>query len=118
MVFGSSRWPGLSDAALNGGFVLGDHRFKNFGDGEARKVRNNHRGGEGETEPDQIMGWIANHGLIKVADFNFELALRVGDRAKIGNMTAAAGSQTWPCGTAAEPSRQAMRKIESESRAR
>ena len=83
MVFGSSRWPGLSDAALNGGFVLGDHHFKNFGDGQTRKVRNNRRGGEGETSPDQIMGRIANHGLIKVADFNFELALRVGARDRL-----------------------------------
>jgi hypothetical protein len=32
------------------------------------------------------MGGIADHGLIKVADFDFELPLGVGDGAEIANM--------------------------------
>jgi hypothetical protein len=79
-----------------GGFVLGDHRFKNFGDGQTRKVRNNRRGGEGETEPDQIMGGVADHGLIKIADFDFESAVGVGKRAKIANMTVPADPNLGP----------------------
>jgi hypothetical protein len=81
-----------------GGFVLGDHRFKNFGDGQTRKVRNNGCCGEGETEPNQIVGGIASHGLIKVADFDFELAVGVGNGAKVADMTVPADPNLGPLG--------------------
>ena len=72
---------------MESGFVLGDHRFQNFGDGQTRKVRNHSRGGEGETEPYQIMGGFADHGLIEVADLDFETAVGVGNRTQIADMT-------------------------------
>ena len=77
-------------------------RIRSFGDGKARTVRNNSRGGEGETEPDQVMCGIADHGLIKVADFGLKLAPSVSDGAKIANMKAPQIQTSGPCGTVAE----------------
>ena len=49
-----------------------------------------------ETESDQVMCGIADHGLIKVADFDFELAVGVGNGAKIANMTVSADPNFGP----------------------
>ena len=70
-----------------GGFVLRDHRFKNFGDDQTRKIGYNGLSGEGETEPDQIMGGVADHRLIEVPDFDLKSAIGVGNRSKIADMT-------------------------------
>ena len=44
------------------------------------------------------MGGIADHGLIKVADFDFELPLGVSDGAEIANMTIPADPNFGPLG--------------------
>jgi hypothetical protein len=97
MVFGSSRRPGLSDASLKAAsyWAIIASRISAM---VTRKVRNNGCCGEGETEPNQIVGGIASHGLIKVADFDFELAVGVGNGAKVADMTVPADPNLGPLG--------------------
>src|ERR1700722_5045096 len=44
------------------------------------------------------MGGIADHGLIEVADLDFETAVGVGDRSKIADMTIPADPDLWALG--------------------
>ena len=44
------------------------------------------------------MGWIADHGLIKIADADLDLALGAGDRSEISNMAIATDPNWRTCG--------------------
>ena len=44
------------------------------------------------------MGWIADHGLIQVADLDGDLAVRIGDRTEIAEMAVAANPDRRPFG--------------------
>ena len=64
--------------ARQGVLIAGHHLFEHLGGGHAGQVGAARRGGQGQTKPDQVMGGIADHRLIEIADLDADLPVRAG----------------------------------------
>jgi hypothetical protein len=64
--------------------------------GDARQIRSAGGGRQGEAKADEVMGWIANDGLIKIADLNSDSAPGVRQRAQVADMAVAADPDRRP----------------------
>jgi hypothetical protein len=78
------------DGVVQSRVVALHHLFEHSGRRDAREVRPARRHGERQTKADQIVGRVADDGLIEVANLYGYLAVRVCDRAEIADMTIAA----------------------------
>ena len=67
-----------------------DHRLHHTHGHDTGQVRTARRRGQRQAEPDEVMGGIADHGLIEIADLDFHRAAAIGDRSQIAQMAVAA----------------------------
>ena len=79
--------------------VTGDKLFQNACSRYAGQVRPARRRRQRQAEPDQIVRWIADNGLIKISDLYQDAALRIGERTEIAEMAVAQIDAGGPSGT-------------------
>ncbi len=72
------------------GLVAADHLLQHARRRHAREVRAPRRAGERQGQPDEVVGRVADHGLVEVTDLDVDLALAVGDRSEVAGMAVAA----------------------------
>ncbi len=64
-------------------FVPIDHLLHHLDDGDAGQVRTPRGRGQRKGQTNEVMGRVAHHGLIQIANLNLDFALRVGQGANI-----------------------------------
>ncbi len=75
-----------------------DHLLHHEGGGDAGQVGAAGGGGEREAEADEIVGRVADDGLVEVADLDFDLAVGVGDGAEVADVAVPADPDGWTLG--------------------
>ncbi len=72
------------------------HLLHHLCGGDARQIGAASGGCQRQGEPDQIMGGIADDGLVHIADLDFHVAFNVSHGSEIARMTVPADPYRWP----------------------